>query len=255
MKQLSLIFLLVLSLFLFFGCTQVPTCGDGLCNGDETSLTCSVDCGIVKPETGYLQVTILDANTGLAIEGIEVDIQEVVEEECGLDLTSSHLAFNTDSKGIVFAKLDAEKSYVAAIGAGDYYPVEYKCAKVSSEKTALIDYELILLPAKPLCNQIKGTKELAIGESIDVNGTDGHIVQLKLDDYVINATTDEYDWVSMYQAKWVITYEDGIKKFGTWNPPVSLKLMFNNSFYNEVDFITTCWKEGNDLPFAVITSN
>jgi hypothetical protein len=144
MKQLSLIFLLVLFLFLFFGCTQFANCGDGICNEDESSLTCSVDCG-VNSENGYLQINILDANTGLAIEGIEVNIQEVVGENCGLDLASSHAAFYTDSKGIVSTLVDAEKNYVIAIVTNEYYPLEYKCEKVSAGKTTILEYNLVKL--------------------------------------------------------------------------------------------------------------
>ncbi len=254
MKQLNFIFLLVLSLFLFFGCTQVPTCGDGICNENENSQTCSVDCGGTLVEEGYLQVYVTDANTGWFIEGAQVNFTESKLDACSLNLSAKPIVVTTNSNGVAEIKLEANKNYVAIV-VGDYYPFDYKCSVVSSKEKVMINYSLVKLPAKPECQKLAGTRELAVSESIDVNGINGDTLQLKLDDYLVDATIKKYDWVNMYQAKWVLTYPSGIPKVWGGVPHVKLNEMFKNSFYNNVDFITTCWKEGNELPFAVISTN
>ncbi len=225
-----------------------------MCNGTETSQTCSIDCGVVPIENGYLQVYVTDANTGWFIEGAQVNFTESKLDVCSLNLSAKPIIVNTNSNGIAEIKLEAWKNYVAVV-VGDYYPIDYKCAVVSSKEKAVINYSLVKLPAKPLCQQIKGTIELAVGKSIDVNGIDGSILQLKLDDYLVDSMAEQYDWVNMYQAKWVLTYPNGIPKVWVGAPHVNLKDIFKNSFYNDVDFITTCWEEGNEIPFAVISTN
>ncbi|MDD4083618.1 MAG: hypothetical protein PHD05_09580 [Sphaerochaetaceae bacterium] len=45
-------------ILLLFGCVQPPVCGDNVCNGDETSVTCSQDCGA----TSYCGDTICNGD-------------------------------------------------------------------------------------------------------------------------------------------------------------------------------------------------
>jgi len=252
MKQLSLIFLLVLSLFLFFGCTQFPTCGDGLCNGTETSQTCSVDCGIAH-ELGNLQVNVFDANTGLPISGMEIGLQESLGEDCGLNLNSSNSVLFTDSTGSALAQLDAGKKYVAAVFTDDYYPVEYKCAEIYVEQTALIEYNLVKLPSKPLCEESDWT--IAIGDSIDVNGINGALYKVSLNDYLLGAVVDDYNWAQMYEAQWSLSDYNNTLDYVQSLPPLNLGTAFENYPFFAVYFIKTCWQEGNDIPFAVIDFN
>ena len=257
MKAFQLVFLLVLSLFLLFGCTQVPACGDGICNGNEISQTCEIDCGVTPIESGSIQVSIIDANTGAPIEGIELRIVESNKDSCAINISNPFLLGSTDSNGFFLTKLEAYKKYtVVPVTYDKYYTnFDYKCATISPNETSVIKYALVKLPAKPLCQQLDGTIEMAVGKSIDVNGLDGSILQLKLDDYFIDSMAEEYDWVNMYQAEWVLTYPNGIPKVWSGTPHVKLNEIFKDSFYNTVDFVTTCWKEGNELPFAIVSVN
>ena len=148
MKQLGLIFLLVLSLFLFFGCTQTQVfCGDGVCNGKETFETCSNDCSVPANNNGYLQVNVIDSNTGLPVEGAVITISESLSGVCKLDTLSTPLnILNTDQNGFVLVNLEAGKNYVAALMSTDYYLPEFKCATISNGKTFVINYSLNSLP-------------------------------------------------------------------------------------------------------------
>ena len=149
MKQLGLIFLLVLSIFLFFGCVaQEPSCGDNVCNGKETFATCQGDCPAPANDNGYLQVNVFDANTGLPVEGAVITTSESASDSCKLDVLSTPLNIsNTDENGFVSVNLEAGKTYIAALMSDIYYLPDYKCVTITNGKTSVVNYYLNLVPA------------------------------------------------------------------------------------------------------------
>jgi len=246
-KILILSLILVLSIFILAGCVTPPVCGNGICEAGENSSNCPADCGT---ELGYLDVSVSDANTGLALGGATVFVYPDEVPGCGISVDAKPTTSETDGEGMAYFKL-APGDYAIDAWASGYKLTDpnFICITVNAGEnygaSIILEKDLSKVP----CQGLPGTTEMSPGETIEVDGVgdyNGEKLTIELTDIVA--------WGAFqgYGAKWTLM-DDGIAlKIAQMLPPALLADHFGSQYFNtRVEFESVCWK--NDEPYAVVS--
>ncbi len=249
-RIVPILLLSILSLFLF-GCYNTSYCGDNACSSNEDSYSCPQDCGSPQSGVGYLEVYVYDANVGTAIADAQVSVSESVPGECAMDLgNSTGTTTITNVDGLAKFKLESGKNYVVVVNANNYeLQGQFSCYNIVDGISKSAKVELVALPAKFQCPGEEGTLELPLGGTIDVNGAidyNGQILHLGIIDIIKNSPNGEYG------RKFVLNSADGgttLKYYDVYGP---MALDDPSYFTNHIYYGGNCWKNGEELPYAIV---
>jgi|GEM_PF-2295097 len=168
-KKFFIVFLIFVSIFFLFGCTDPVACGDGVCQAGEEEI-CPIDCGEYTPKSG-ISITVVDEGGTLVpvSEGIFV---EVLKKEELVDCTNPYFSSVCEMKTITLSAnpqeikfpsllINSVDSVKIRVGATGYSIQE---TTIDFKQNELNKYTIVLEKQKTTTNAPKLPTNLKEGE-------------------------------------------------------------------------------------------